>query len=82
MMGQGKDHVVSNSWPELLPTDGLQEAQTSAAHVELGASRAGQLRKLGYDPDVEVQLKEEFDDKLKPPAVLSPVVGDNPPAFG
>lgn len=51
--GFGKDVVVNNLWPYVLPGDPYQEAQTALLDKQIGASNDTLLRKRGYNPFTE-----------------------------
>jgi len=66
--GFGEENRTVLHWPELLPSDPLQERQTLMLDQQLGASQDTLLTKAGYDPDLERQKREvrskELGEKL------------------
>jgi hypothetical protein len=56
--GHGEDNRTVLHWPEMLPTDTMQEAQTALLHQQLGVSADTLLQRLGYDPDMERDKRE------------------------
>lgn len=60
---------IDVDWRDAEIRNELDEANTLLVHQELGASRATTLRKAGYDPDEEQQLRasEEPDVPAPPP---------------
>lgn len=64
MGGYGADNITVIHWPELLPSDSYQEAQTMLVHQNLGVSNDTILARLGYDPDLEKQKKEASSAEL------------------
>lgn len=56
--GFGEDQDVTLHWPELLPSDPLQERQAAVIDQQLGVSTDTLLQRLGYDPDVEREKRE------------------------
>lgn len=56
--GFGEDHHTVIHWPELIPSDPLQEAQAAVLYQQLGASDDTLLQRLGFDPDLERQKRE------------------------
>jgi hypothetical protein len=55
--GFGDENNVIIHWPELLPSDPMQERQTALIDQQLGVSADTLLQKLGYDPALEQQKK-------------------------
>lgn len=51
-------HQVRVVWPELLPTDPLEDGQALLIDKQLGASRDTLLSKRGYDPVLEAEKTE------------------------
>jgi hypothetical protein len=62
--GFGEDHHTVIHWPEMLPTDTMQEAQTALLHQQLGVSADTLLQRLGYDPDMEKDKREADSARL------------------
>jgi hypothetical protein len=62
--GFGEDNRVTLHWPELLPSDPLQERQALLIDQQLGVSQDTLLQKLGYDPDLERQKREAGSAQL------------------
>lgn len=56
--GFGENHETVIHWPELIPTDPLQEAQAALLYQQLGVSDDTLLQRLGFDPDLERQKRE------------------------
>lgn len=61
--GYGPDRQVQVHWPEMLPTDELQEAQQAAIWQGIGVSRDTLLQRGGFDPDVEAEKRQEEADE-------------------
>lgn len=60
--GYGADNRVQVTWPELVPSDPLQEAQTMQIHAALGVvSKETMAEKLGYDWDIEEERMAVVD---------------------
>lgn len=55
--GYGPGHICQIQWPELLPSDPLQERQALVIDNELGASKQTILEKLGYDAEQEAERR-------------------------
>lgn len=49
-------------WPDMLPANDLEQAQTLLIHENLGASQDTILERLGYDPEHERALREATVD--------------------
>jgi hypothetical protein len=62
--GFGEDHHTVIHWPEMLPTDTMQEAQTALLYQQLGVSADTLLQRLGYDPDMEKDKREADSARL------------------
>ena len=56
--GFGEDHHTVVHWPELIPSDPLQEAQAAVLYQQLGVSDDTLLQRLGFDPDLGRQKRE------------------------
>jgi hypothetical protein len=56
--GFGDDNHTVIHWPELLPSDPMQERQAALIDQQLGVSADTILQRLGYDPDLERQKRE------------------------
>ena len=57
--GFGEEHRVENIWPEMLPWDPRQEAETLLLHQQLGVSKQTALDKLGYDSESEQEKRQQ-----------------------
>lgn len=55
--GFGEDNRTVIHWPELLPSDPLQERQAALLDQQLGVSQDTILQRLGFDPDLERQKR-------------------------
>lgn len=88
MMGHTDDGIVIQvSWPNPLPKSELEDAQTAIALESVGVSKETNLERLGFDPAVEAQRRQDeaaealangqaaLGDDLNAP-------GDEPPAPG
>lgn len=69
--GNGYDHDVSITWPELVPSDPEMERRVALLDQQLGVSRDTILSGLGYDPEVEAEAsaareQQAFDAGLMP----------------
>lgn len=64
MSNQGRDVQVEIHWPELLPSDPLQERQIALLDQQLGVSKDTLLDQLGYDPKLEKKKREESNAEL------------------
>lgn len=64
MGGMTYDGPVVNRWPFVLPEDPQQEAQTLLIDQQLGASKDTTLRRRGYNPAREAELRAEEGDGL------------------
>lgn len=62
--GFGEEHHTVIHWPEMLPTDAAQEAQTALLHQQLGVSEDTLLQRLGYDPEMERAKNQENSARL------------------
>ncbi len=66
--GHGNEVYTTLHWPELVPSDPLQERQAALLDQQLGVSQDTTLGRLGFDPDLERQKRElgeaELGDKL------------------
>jgi len=51
--GFGEDHRTVIHWPELLPSDPMQERQAALIDKQLGVSADTILQRLGYEPSLE-----------------------------
>jgi hypothetical protein len=60
--GFGEENRTTLHWPELLPGDPLQERQVALIDQQLGVTQDTLLRRLGYDPDVEREKRDEESD--------------------
>lgn len=59
----GSEIITTINWPELLPSDPMQERQAALIDQQLGVSQDTLLQRLGYDPELERQKGEmETDD--------------------
>lgn len=56
--GFGDANYTVVHWPELLPSDPLQERQAAVLDQQLGVSQDTILQRLGFDPDLERQKRE------------------------
>lgn len=63
--GQGT-HDVQVSWPNMLPRDWLQEAQTMAIYNTLGVSQETIVGIFGFNPELERERKQN-DSKQEAP---------------
>ncbi len=61
--GYGKSRKVTVHWPEMLPTDEKEDAQTALIDKQIGASDDTLLRRRGYDPDVEREKNKEAEEE-------------------
>lgn len=59
--GFGEAREIEVHWPELVPVDSLQEAQTALIWHGLGASRGTLLERGEFDPAVEAEKRAEED---------------------
>jgi hypothetical protein len=55
--GFGADNEIHILWPEIVPIDDMTMAQTMEIQSRLGVSTNTILRKLGYQPEQEMQRK-------------------------
>lgn len=62
--GYGEDQEPAIHWFEMLPSDPLTERQALVIDESLGVSKDTILRKLGYDPDVELEKSASEDATL------------------
>lgn len=62
--GFGTDNITEIHWPELLPTDPLQERQAALIDQQLGVSTDTLLMRLGYDPDLEREKSQKSTEQL------------------
>ncbi len=67
--GFALDLVVDNMWPEILPADPKEEADTLLLHQQLGVSKDTIMTKLGYNAEEEaskrdVEAKEAMERAL------------------
>jgi len=62
--GFGDDNRTVIHWPELLPSDPMQERQAALIDQQLGVSVDTILQRLGYDPDLERQKREVNGQQL------------------
>lgn len=53
------DSSVEIQWPSMLPSDDTAAVQTSLLKQQIGVSDHTLLTELGYDPDVEADLKRD-----------------------
>ncbi len=60
----GQDVEIVTRWPELLPNDAKEEAETLQIHDQLGVSTRTILTKLGYDPDLEDEQKQAEQQRM------------------
>lgn len=51
--GREEAYDVKIVWPDILPVNAQEAAQTALLKMQLGVSQETLLRELGYDPDVE-----------------------------
>ena len=58
MGGHGPDNHAVLHWPEMLPSNILEERQVALIDRDLGVSRDTLISRLGYDPDLERQKRE------------------------
>lgn len=59
LSGQGSlTENIHMQWPELLPSDPLQERQIAVLDQQLGASQSTILKRLGFDPEAEASARE------------------------
>lgn len=77
--GWGEQIVTQLHWPELLPSDPLQERQALVIDDSLGVSTETILTKLGYDPAIEATRKAEEAAKA---AALQQAIAPVPPPTG
>lgn len=56
---QADGATVETHWPNPLPTDSQEEADTAVTLNGLGVSKATLLARLGYDPEMEAEKKAE-----------------------
>lgn len=59
LIGAGPDHDVTLRWPEILPSDPVEEAQAAEAKQRAGVSRATTLGEMGYDAQEEEAKRGE-----------------------
>ena len=78
--GWGETTITHLHWPELLPSDPLQERQVYVLDDSLGVSTETILEKLGYDPEQEKQRKDEEAAANPPPPPLAPGTAVGQPA--
>jgi Phage portal protein, SPP1 Gp6-like len=57
--GYGANRKITVHWPQMLPTDDLNEAQTAQIWLAIGASEQTLLERGGFDYAVEQQHKQE-----------------------
>lgn len=57
--GYGENRKIVFHWPEMLPSDDLQEAQTAQLWQGIGASRDTLLERGGFTPEVEKQKRDK-----------------------
>lgn len=62
--GYSEEQWVTIHWPELLPSDPLQERQVALIDQQLGVSADTLLSQLGYDAAQEAQKREVEDRAL------------------
>lgn len=62
--GFGEDKRTVIHWPQLLPADALQEAQTALLQQQLGVSSDTLLQRQGFDPDLEREKREVSSSEL------------------
>jgi len=62
--GFGEDNHTAIHWPEMLPSDPMQERQSALIDQQLGVSTDTILQRLGYDPDLERQKREVASSEL------------------
>lgn len=55
--GRREPENVVPVWPEMLPGNPKEEAETYLLHQQLGASKETLLEKLGYDPEREAERR-------------------------
>ena len=58
ILGHDED-AAETTWPEIVPTDPLAERQALQIDSGLGVSKSTILEKLGYDPAVEAEQRQE-----------------------
>lgn len=66
---------VMIQWPEILPSDPVQERAVAEADVRLGASKDSQLEKFGYNPAAEAEkrqaeIQQEIDNQAARTAAM------------
>lgn len=59
LAGGPKNAEITIHWPDILPIDDLQTAQTSLIYEQLGVSQQTILSRLGFDPEEEKAHREE-----------------------
>jgi hypothetical protein len=57
--GDYEDLTVAVTWPEMIPTDPLEERQAALLDQQLGVSQRTILERLGFDPESEKQNRED-----------------------
>lgn len=62
MAGYGGDNLATLTWPELVPSNRLEELQAALLERQVGVSDDTLLRGLGYDPDQEREKRETGGD--------------------
>jgi len=64
MAGYGADNLVTLHWPELVPTNRMEELQAALLEKQLGTSDDTLLRELGRDPDAEREKRDASGNDL------------------
>ncbi len=73
--GWGEGHITQLHWPELLPSDPLQERQALVIDDSLGVSTETILTKRGYDPDLEAKRRTAERAATTPPQLQAGALG-------
>jgi hypothetical protein len=59
LAGFGAEVEVDLHWPEVVPSDDLEQATAAEALQRAGVSRATALQAMGYDPEAEAEHRQE-----------------------
>jgi hypothetical protein len=59
MMGRPVTRAVQIHWPNILPVNSNEEAQTGLLYEQLGVSRETILTRLGFDAELETEKRSE-----------------------
>jgi hypothetical protein len=59
MGGYGAGHVCAIHWPELLPSNRLEQLQAAVLAEQVGVSQDTLLTELGYDPAAEAEKRQQ-----------------------